>query len=78
MRQAVPHRGETNRVRSPSFQWDLLWPFFTVFLSPAAKPTALLQHTQKHVFTSSEYLVRQALPALAAERDYVAIQKTAS
>lgn len=38
-------------------------------LSPAAKPTAFPQQTQKHIFTSSEYLVSQALPALAAERD---------
>lgn len=67
--QAGPQRGETNSVRSPSLQWDLLWPFLTVF-EPSSKTTALPQHTQKHIFTRREYPVSQALPALAAERDY--------
>ena len=45
-------------------------------LLSAAEQTALPQHTQKHVFTSSEYHVSQAIPALTAERDYAATQKT--
>lgn len=46
-------------------------------LLSAAEQTALPQHTQKGIFTSSKYHVSQAIPALAAERDYISTQKTA-
>lgn len=46
--QAVPHRGETNNVRSPSLQWDLLWPFLTVF-EPSSKTNCTPPaHTETH------------------------------
>jgi len=50
----------------------LFEPSSNLLLS-AVKQTALPQHNQKHIFTSSKFYASQAIPALAAERDYAAI-----